>query len=364
MADQSVIDFSALTLNPEEARESNDLVFEKVFASPELEEIHSIMTGIEMDKFIPILGKFGLLGKLNPDDCSQNSESDQIPVSQKEWNPKLISYQLIHCQNKIPDLLKFWKKSRIAAGTWEDVDNEMVAFIEDRAEDATKKGIIRIAEFADTDATAVGAGYGSETLTVGTDPDYFNMNDGMWKQYFTDQALPTPKGFRHVVAENALSTTALQLDLAADAAISAMRALYEGISPEAFEGDLKFQMTRSFFNNWQTFLEDKSLAFTLTQAETKSGTDGWSYRGIPIVVRKDWDRIIKTYYDNGTKLDNPHRMTLSTLENVPIGTSDTESFKTFSSKFIDNGTTEQHYLKSAYKIDCKILLEEETAVAY
>ena len=358
----STIDFSGLTLNPEEARETNDLVFRKVWSAPMLEAMASIMTGVQMDKRIPIMGRFGLLGQASPGDCSNNDSTDTIPTSEKTWLPKLISFRLIHCQEQVPDLLKFWKKSRVAANTWEEVDGEMMTFIEDKSEAATKESIIRFADFGNTDASPVGDATGDETLTAGTDKTFFNVINGLWAQIFADQA-GSAEGYRYTIAENALASKALQLDLAADAAILAMRAMYDNIAPEAFDGsDLRFQMTRTMFSNWQAFLEDKSLAFTLTQAETKSGTDGWTYRGIPIVVRNDWDRIIKSYYDLGATYYLPHRIVLADLNNIPIGTSDTESFDTLKSHF--DATTEKHYLKVAYRLDRKVLLDEEIASAY
>lgn len=358
----AAIDFSQFTLNSEEARTSSELVFKKAFVSPELEAVHSVMTGVEMDKYIPIFGRYGLMGKSDPGSCTSNVSASQIPTSQKQWLPKLISFRIEHCQDQIPDLLKFWKKSRIAANTWSEIDNEQMAFIEDSILEATQKSIIRFSDFGDLNASPVGDALGNETLTAGTDKGYFNVIDGMWKQIFVDQA-GAAESFRYTITENGLATTALQNALAADRALKAMRACYDNIAPEAMEGSsLVFQMTRSLFNNWLAFLEDKSLAFTLTQAEQKGGVSGFTYRGIPIVVRADWDRIIKTYQNLGVTLNLPHRLVLADLNNIPVGTSDTESMKALSSNF--DFITKKHYLDVAYKIDMKILLDGEIASAY
>lgn len=358
----SAIDFSALTLNPQEATSTADVVFKKVFFSPELEAVHNVMTGVEMDKYIPIMGRYGLMGKVDPGSCNNNDVSSQIPVSQKQWTPKNISFRVVHCQDDVPELLKFWKKERIRLNTWEQVDGEMMTFIEDTAVDGLQKAIIRIAEFGDTNASPVGDALGGQLLTAGTDKTYFNVLNGMWKQIVLDDA-GAKLIYRYPIAENGLATKALQSVLAADTALKAMRAAYDNIAPEAFEGSaLVFQMTRSLFNNWQAFLEDKSLAFTLSQAELKNGTDGWTYRGIPIKVRADWDRLIRTYFDNGTTYYLPHRLVLADLNNIPVGTSDTESLKSFKSHF--DPTTEKHYIKCAATLDMKILLENELAVAY
>ena len=51
-----LIDLSGLTLNPEEARMASEAVFEKVFAKQELEVIHGVQTGINMQTQI-VTGK-------------------------------------------------------------------------------------------------------------------------------------------------------------------------------------------------------------------------------------------------------------------------------------------------------------------
>ena len=357
----SKIDFSTLTLNTDEARETSQVVFEQTYARPEIAQVHGVMTGVEMDRYIPILGQFGLVGKNDPGSCGVNTETGQIPVSQKTWTPKLISFRLPHCQDDVPDLLKFWKKDRIAKKTWESVDNEMMAFINDRALDATVQSILRIADFGDTDASPVGDGAGNELLTVGTTKTYFNMLSGIWKQIFTDQALATPLTYRYTITENAGGDKATQLALAADRALLAFRAMYDNIDPRAFEsGQLVFQVTRSLMSNWQSFLEDKSLAFMLERAE--DGSTKWTYRGIPIIVRHDWERIIRTYHDLSTTYYLPHRAILSDINNIPIGTSDEESMTSLDS-FYDK-VTKSWYLDVAYKLDAKILLEYALASAY
>jgi len=352
----STIDYSSLNLNSEEAREQSELVFDRVYTAPEIEQVHAIQTGVEMDKYIPILGQYGLVGKLDPGSCSTNAETGQIPVSEKQWTPKLISFRISHCQDDLPNLLKFWKKSRIAKNTWEEVNNEMMAFINDRVTDAVKQSILRISSFGDTAAEVVGSG---GNLTAGTTKTYFNMLNGFWKQVYTDQA-GSADIYRYTITENGEASYTAQ-ELTAGKALTIFRALYNNIDSRAFEGaNLVFEVTKSVFDNWQDFMEDKSQVFQLDR--TENGSTKWSYRGIPIVIRYDWDRMIKTYHDNGTTYHLPHRVVLTDLNNIPIGTSDTESMTSFESWY--DKTDKKHYIDVAYKIDMKILQEYALAVAY
>ena len=353
----STIDFSSLTLNNEEARSTSEVVFEKTFSRPELAQVHGIQTGVEMDKYIPIFGQYGLVGKVDPGSCNNNTSTDQIPTSELTWTPKMISFKMAHCQDDIPAKLKFWKKSRIAANTWEEVDNEMMAYITDTLTDAVIQSQLRIVEFGDTAAETVTLG---GHLTAGTDKTFFNMLDGVWKQVFTDQA-GSAEIYRYTIDENSLANKTAQTTLASDRALKVLRNMYNNIDPRAFDGNnLTIQLTRSLWNNWNDFLEDKSLVFQLDRAE--KGSTNMSYRGIPIIVRNDWDRMIRTYHDKGTTYYIPHRAMLVDINNVPVGTSDEESLTTVKSWYSQDD--EKHYMKVAYKIDVKILLKYAMAVAY
>jgi len=362
MAIQTYVDYSSLTFNSEEARATADLVFEDVWVKPEsLATVHDVQTGIVMNKFIPILGQYGLLGKLDPGDCTSNTETEQIPTSQKQWTPKPVSFRLADCEAKIDQERKFWLKGGAFKDKWENQSSEEVAFVTDRVIDATMETVLRIAEFNDTDNSPVGDGTGNEKLTVGTTKTYFNILNGMWKQIFTDQALPTPLSYRSTITENGLATKALQLILGSTAAVDAMKAAFENIDPRAFkDGMLKYQMTRTLFNNYLSYLESNSLAFTLDVIE--GGKRVLEYRGIQIIERVDWDRTIQTYFDNGTTYYLPHRMILTKISNIPIGTQDTESMESVDSFYDKKDKT--HYMDVAFNIDTKILLEYELASAY
>lgn len=356
----SKIDYSSLTLNAREAQNVNEAVFSKTFTRPELATIHGLQTDVDMDRFIPIYGQFGLVGKVDPSSCSVNTSGETIPVAQKKWEPKLISDRLIHCQKDISSLVKLWQLSRKAAGTWEEINNEQVAFINDRLSDAVYQSILRISSFGDTAADTVANG---GVLKNGTDKAFWTMLDGMWKQIFTDQALgATAKAVRYTITENSEATEAAQLALASGRAYLAMESMLADIDSRVFEGNSKpaFQMSNTMFTNYKNYLREKSLNFTLDK--TTSNLSGLNFDGYPIIVRHDWDRFIKTYENDGTVRNLPHRIVLADINNIPIGTSDAESMSEFTSVY--DPITKKHYMDFAYKIDMKVLEADQIAVAY
>ena len=224
--------------------------------------------------------------------------------------------------------------------------------------DATLEAILRITSFADTSENVIASG---GNLTAGTTIAYFTMLDGLWNQLIAAVAAGTTP--RYTINENGGASYATQDNLAADRTLKAMRGCFENIDTRARQvGGLVFQMTDSLFKNWLAYLEDKSLAFTLERTEEGKGTNRWSYRGIPIVVRYDWDRNLRAYFDTAAKWYLPHRMLLSPINNVPIGTSD-ESDMSNMDMFYDR-TDKKHYSDVAFYIDCKLLENYMAAVAY
>lgn len=355
----SVIDYSLLTLNPAEAQSASEAVFKKTLQSPELTSIHAIQTGVEMDKYIPIFGRLGLVGRAAQGGCVSNVVQSSIPVTQKQWTPKLIQDRIEHCQEDIPQLLKMWKRSRIAKNLWSNIDNEALAFIEDRLYDAIQESIIRITEFNATTHSPVGDDTGDQLLTAGTNKAFFNILNGMWAQIFA--LIANNKIYRYTITENAAATKTAQLNLASDTALKVFRALYANIPAQAFGrgSNLVIQCTRSLLNNWIDYLEGQSLGYTLTRAE--QGSNQWQYRGIPIIPRPDWDNIIRTYFDNGITWYLPHRAILADINAIPIGTSDTNSLYSLTSEY--NSYHKKHVIDFAYRIDCKVVDEELVAVA-
>ena len=232
-----LIDLSGLTLNPEEARLASQAVFEKTFMKQELQNIHGIQTGITMQTQIPFLGKFSPFLLDDPGACGVNTVNQDITTSQKYWTPALLSGRLPHCQGDLSDSLwKMWRaQAKANPDYWETVDNEQLAFLEDRVVDALYEDILLKTFFGDTAADVFPTG----DLTPGTTVGLFTPFDGIWKQILAGVTATTV--YRHTIAENALATYALQLALGADTAINAMRDLYNNADARVFKSMPVFQ---------------------------------------------------------------------------------------------------------------------------
>lgn len=349
-------EFADLTLNIQEATEDSDLIKVNPWVSPEVTRVHGVQTGVPVDKYIPILGQFDDIGEEDPGNCGTNSFDDPLPVSEKKWQPKLISARLSLCVDEIPARLKFWVGQQKASKRWEEISNPLKQFILDRTGEAVKRSIIRISDFGDTEAADVdNSGY----FTAGSKTSLFTMVDGIWKQIFNDAA-GDGEVARIIIEENSATTKALQLALDNETAYETFKALVVNLPPEAMGNLNAIQCTKTLWDNWVAYVENKAGAYRPELLQ--DGTTKETFRGFPIIVRPDWDRLIKKYHDLGGTYYLPHRAIMTDINNIPIGTSDSESFNALDSFYVKKD--KKHYTDVAYKIDSKLLLEDSISVAY
>lgn len=353
----ALIDLSGLTLNAEEARLASEAIFERVFQKKELNVIHGIRTGITMNTQIPFLGKFAPFLLADPGSCGTNTVSQTIATTQKYWNPKLLSGRLTHCQGDQTDTLwKMWRAAKMVnTDEWEKIDSEEMAFLEDRLLDAVYEDILLKTMFGDTAAANVSGG---GDVTNGKNAALLTPFDGFWKQILTGVAATTV--YRYTIPENAAASKAAQAALATDRAYLAMADLFDNSDSRIQDGSPVFQVSRSMYNNYIRYLESKSLSWETVRLE--NGVETAAFNGVPIIMRNDLDRNIKEYFDNGTTYLDPHRIIYTDINNLPIGTLDTESFSKFDMWY--ERKDKQHYIDSALSLDAKLLEEYMIAVAY
>jgi hypothetical protein len=357
----AILDLSQFTMNEDEAREVSKLIFEAAITGGDLAEYHEIETGIHHKTQIPFIGSLGLVGA-KVAGCDRNENPAQIQLTEKFWDPELIGDRLKHCATDVNALLKLFKKAqRINPEFYDRIDAEEFAVIVAKVAEAMTAMLNRLVWFSDKAAGNVTADGG--VIKDGVDVKYFNIFDGLFKQIFAE----IPEGAaNHVsIAANDELNYADQQVLPADAGLKTLRKMYNAMDARFFDAWQKgaqpqFLITRQLFQNYQDHLEDKSLAFTL--AEVKDGVTVMSYRGIPIKVRHDWDANIRSYQDNGTKFNLPHRAVLTVKENIPVGTVSKEDLEKIESWY--EKKDKANYIDFDLKLDTKHLLPYLTVAAY
>lgn len=351
----SLIDATALTLNPREAETVSEVIFERVFNDGDLAEYHDIETGIDMKTQIVFGGKLGLLGKASSG-CTPN-EATGLTFTEKYWNPAVEDFRLKHCQADMAKLLKLFRSAKkMNPDFYDAVGSEEFGVVIAAVENGLTENIHRKAWFNDTTA-ALASGGGS--FKAGTDLGYWNTFDGLFKQIFTE--VPTTASNYVAISANAGNSYANQI-LAADAAVSILGSMFTAADSRLLEDpDAFFLVTRTISDNYRATLRNKNLGAGFLEV-VENGRSKLYFEGIEVKTRYDWDRYIKGYQDNGTKYVLPNRAILTTKSNIPLGTLSEEDLKTLD-VFYDK-TLKTNIIDAAYTIDAKHLEKYMTVAAY
>lgn len=351
----ALIDADALTLNAREAETVSGVIFQRVYNDSDLAEYHEIETGIDVKTQIAFAGRLGLLGKKTTG-CTP-SEAGGFELTEKFWTPVLEDFRLRHCQADMPALLKLFRKSqRINPDFFDAVGTQEFGVIISAVEVAMLENMHRKIWFNDTAAETIADG---GVFKNGTDLDYFNSFDGLFKQIFSE--VPTNAANYIVIAKNAQSSYAAQA-LEEDAALAIFEAMVTAADERLVSADDSFILaTRSLADNYRATLRNKNLGSGFLEV-VEEGRPKLYFDGIEVKVRYDWDRYIKTYQDNGTKWNLPHRAVFTTKSNIPVGTL-SEDDLTKLDVFYDK-TLKTNIMDAAYTIDAKHLEAYMTVAAY
>jgi hypothetical protein len=352
----AVIDVSALTMNPEEVREANKIIFEKLFTSPTLEDIHVVETGIVMKTQIVLAQRIDkLLGKLSVG-CTPNSEGG-FTMSQKYWDPVTEDFRLTHCQKDLPALLKLFKKAqKMNPDFYDVVDSEELGIVIAAIEAAMMESIIIKIWFADKTAKLIADG---GVFNAAIDLAKINTFDGLFKQIFAD--VPSSASNYVNIAKNAGASYAAQA-LADDEALGIFKKMFNKADKRlSKDSNAELLVTASLFDNFVDTLENKTITNGFLE-RAEDGSTNIRYRGVPVKMMDIWDRTIDQYQDNGTKLNLPHRAVLTIKENIPVGTLSTEDFQSLD-VFYDK-TQKINIMDAVYTIDAKHLENYLTVAAY
>tara|TARA_R110002012_G_scaffold190633_1_gene358200 strand:- start:8723 stop:9790 length:1068 start_codon:yes stop_codon:yes gene_type:complete len=354
-----LLDLTDLTMNPEEATQVSQAIFEATITGGPLSEHHEIVTGIDHKMQIPFIGNLGLVG-VKITGCDRDPNGTSIPLTEKFWDPAIIGDRLKHCALDVNSLLKLFKKAqRMNPDFYDRIGSEEFGVIIAKLEQAITKMLNRLVWFGDTAADNVADG---GSITDGIDVKYFNIIDGLFKQIFAE--IPTTAANYVAITKNAGASYSAQV-LADGDALKIFRAMHTKMDARFFEAledgaQPEYEVTRELWQNYQDTLEDKSIVFSLS--ETQDGISKMSYRGIPIKVRHDWDNNIRSYQDNGTKFNLPNRAILTVKENIPVGTLSLDDLTNLESWY--EKKDKANYIDFDMKLDVKHLLPYMTVAAY
>jgi len=346
------IDVSALTLNPQEATDVAMAIVEQVFVMSELNEIHEVMTGIQMKEQIVFVDQMGVGGEALTG-CTP-AEQEGLTLTQKYWDPALVAGRLVHCQNDLNKLLKLFQKAQKANPDYFDkIDSQELALLATAVTESIKVSINAKVWYSDLGADTFTDG---GVFTDGTNLGLFNQFDGLWKQIFADGNIP-----RYTISENAGASYATQV-LAAGKGLTILKALYNNSDARLLGNpDAQFVVTRSIYDNYLDSLESIENTGGFIQV-TENGRRELFYRNIKVIMQNEWDRLQNLYQNNGTKVNLPHRAILTVKGNIPVGTLSEDDLQTLESWY--EKKDKSNYVDYAYFLDAKHLESYMSSVAY
>ena len=351
----ALINADALTLNAREAETVSEVIFQRVFNDSDLAEFHEIETGIDVKTQIAFAGRLGLLGK-KASGCTPN-EAGGFELTEKFWTPVLEDFRIKHCQNDMPALLKLFRKSqRINPDFFDAVGTQEFGVIISAVETAMLENMHRKIWFNDTAAETIADG---GVFKNGTALGYFDSFDGLFKQIYTE--VPSNALNRVTISANAGNSYANQA-LPEDTALAIFEKMVTAADERLVSAEDNFILaTRSLADNYRATLRNKNLGSGFLEV-VEEGRPKLYFDGIEVKVRYDWDRYIKTYQDNGTKWNLPHRAVFTTKSNIPVGTLSEEDL-TKLDVFFDK-TLKTNIMDAAYTIDAKHLESYMTVAGY
>jgi hypothetical protein len=352
----SLITLDNLSLNPIEATELSEAVMEQIFVQGNLAQMFDISTGIQFKKQIPFISNADESGKTSAD-CTPPTAGG-VTVTQKLWEPVMIEARFEHCQKDLNALFKLGQRvAKINPDFFDKIDSDVFRVLAAKLLDSLTRSVFRIAWFADT-AAALTSGGG--VFLIGTDLELFDQLDGLWKQIFAEVTGDS----RITITENAEATFALQdSELTPDDAKEYLELMWDAADPRLkADPEVRFYVTESIYEKYSKWLRNKAAdGGGLTEA-TVNGVQNVAFNGKPVMPMYEWDRYIRTYQQNGTKYNLPHRALLTIPQNLALGTTSTEDLENLES-FYDK-VTKTNYLDYAYTLDAKFLEAYLAVVAY
>jgi hypothetical protein len=357
----ALVNPSDLTFNGEEIKAVSEAVFESAFSKPELTKFHSVVNGIVAKKQIAILGRLGGLVGKGTGSCDPSSATNAIVNTQKFWNPAMVSDRFESCWTDLKSTF-FLYGTKKGIEKYDLTGTDFLNFVEELVTDAIQEAIYRIAWFGDTGALNVVDG---GVITNGTDLAYFNKINGFWKQIQAIASADATRLTTDLASRNGQASFALQnftsTDTTNKVVSNALQNMRFGADYRLREqAGLVYVVTQSVADQYERELLAYNVAFTTERLE--NGITLLKSGGIEVYSFNLWDRIIRSYYSNGTKYYLPHRALLVTPTNLQIGTEEVTAMSGMD--IFNDKKSKKNFIDFAFNIDAKVVLDYEIQVAY
>lgn len=325
------IPFSQFTVDNGAITDLRELLHDTVYNDPDIELVVSSETGVKNGKKLGRLHSMGDVGK-NAKGCKPEYEKPQVTGTEKTWDLGPWQIPLEICYADLENTVaKYGMNSGTAIGNlidtpyWEFVLMPLL-------EKAIVEMFWRITWFGDKDAQNVSS---SGLITDGVNTNLFTMTDGLFKQLKAIYA--ANPGQLTKIAANAEATYQAQKEAIRKpgVAIDIFDEMLSECDSRIFDDpQAAIYCTNSLFKALRNDVK-KVQNLHLEVDQIASGIKLSEYDGHRIIVLDVWDRLIKKFENDGTKLNAPYRAVISTPNNLFVGTEDTKRVADLSITFDD-----------------------------
>lgn len=352
----TLVNFSALTADNGAVKTIAELAFTTAWETGELSTVANIKTGQKDGAKLDFIDRIDAIATAGRG-CTPTYTAVTPKGFEKSWSMGDYSIPIKICAEA-------WRKTvadyALKKGTeLDDMTNSEIIekILMPLISRAYDEALWRMSWFGDKNAKLQSAG---GVLKAGTDVNLFKMCDGLWKRLATIIAANSAQ--QTTIAANSAASYALQKSgiNTAGVAVGIIESMLADADGRIFNNGGKLLMTNSFF---QALRKDYNNTYkqTIPFENVSRGVSISQYDGIQILVFNEWDQIIKQYEDDGTKLNNPHRVVYANPENLLIGTEDSKMIADLDLWF--DKTDRQNYLYAASNIDTLVAEDELVQVA-
>lgn len=243
--------------------------------------------------------------------CNPEYRTPNVQLSEKVWEIGKWSAPLKWCYEDFENTIaEYALKKGTDMG---DLTNTEIwqILISDPMERALNKMYWRLIWFGDTQGA---------NLTEGVDKTLFTPTDGLWKRLF--EVATNNSSQRTEISANSEDTMAGQketLNIEGTAVNLFDKILSDADSRIASLEGAAIYCTKSLRDALTKDMKDK-YHIQLDWSQIVNGVEVSEYNGTKVVSVSVWDRMIKQYQNNGTKLNMPHRAFFGTPKQLFVGT--------------------------------------------
>lgn len=327
-----------IKLTERDVQDLRELVWLTVNEAEEIKKFMNLKTNVRNGDQLGFIGELNAVGEsgagCNPTYGKFGIENSAKRWSLGEWN---IAKEL--CYKELEGTV-----AELALKTGTDIANiegtqfatEILAPALDKA---VKKMLWRIVWFNDKNAQNIADG---GVITDGVAVNLMNIEDGLFKRIFDQVANNSAQ--RTTIAANAQTTAAAQktaMWTQGTATGIIEQVLADADSRIADNGGI-LMMTRNMANALANDIK-KTYNMALQWETIFQGFDVAEYDGVQVARIGVWDEMIRTYENNGTKLNLPYRVVYANPQNFYVGTDSTDLFTNFDTFFDRKARTNVTY---------------------